>query len=86
VQFGESGRVSGRASCNTYTGQYALSGEGVAIRDPAVTVRACAASLMAQEERFLATLRAVHGFDFTSDGALVLRADGKRSIKARRGG
>lgn len=86
VQFGDSGSVSGRASCNTYTGQHALSGEGVAIRDPAVTLRACALSLMAQEERFLATLRAVRGFDFSSDGALVLKADGRRSVKARRGG
>lgn len=68
MQFGDSSSVSGRAPCNTYTGQYTLSGEGVTIRDPAVT------------------LRAVRGFNFTSDGALVLKADGKRSIKARRGG
>ena len=86
VQFGDSGSVSGRASCNTYTGQYTLSGEGVTIRDAAVTLRACAPSLMAQEARFLTTLRAVRGFDFTNDGALVLKADGTRSIKARRGG
>lgn len=86
VQFGDRGSVSGRASCNTFNGQYTLSGEGVTIRDPAVTLRACAPSLMAQEERFLTTLRAVRGFDFTSDGDLVLKADGKRSIKARRGG
>jgi heat shock protein HslJ/uncharacterized lipoprotein YbaY len=85
VQFGDNGRVSGRASCNTYTAHYALSGEGISVRDPVVTQRACAPSLMVQEERFLTTLRGVRSFDFTSDGALVLKADGKRLIKARRG-
>ncbi|HQR72767.1 MAG TPA: META domain-containing protein [Burkholderiaceae bacterium] len=86
LRLAEGGQVSGRASCNTYTARYELSGEGLAIGEVAVTQRACAPSLMAQEERFLATLRAVRSFDFTSDGALVLKADGQRSIKARRGG
>jgi heat shock protein HslJ/uncharacterized lipoprotein YbaY len=86
LRFAESGQVSGSAFCNTYSAQYTLSGESLAIRDATVTQKACAPSLMAQEERFLATLRAVRSFDFTGNGALVLTADGKRSIKARRGG
>lgn len=84
--FADGGQLSGRASCNTYTARYALSGEGLTFSDATVTQKACAPSLMAQEERFLATLRAVRSFDFTSDGALLLKADGQRSIKARRGG
>ena len=38
---------------------------------------------MNQEQRFLEALRTVDRFDFTPDGALVLRGGAQRSILAR---
>lgn len=84
VGFGADGRVSGQASCNRYTGEYELTGEGLRIARAAVTKRACAAALMRQEQRFLAVLAAVQRFGFTADGALVLIASDGRRVVARR--
>lgn len=84
LSFGDNGRVSGRASCNAYTGQYSLSGEGLSISETAGTMMACAAPLMRQEALFLGVLRDVRRFDFRPDGALVLQTDDRRTITARR--
>jgi heat shock protein HslJ/uncharacterized lipoprotein YbaY len=82
--FGADGRISGRASCNTYGGQYTLTGEALTIGKAAVTMMACAPSLDAQEQRFLSALAATQRFEITADGALLLLGPGDRSIKARR--
>lgn len=83
--FGADGRVSGRASCNSYTGAYELTGEGLRIGKAATTTMACAPPLMEQERRFLEALAAVRRFEIAPDGALVLvSADGQRIIAARR--
>jgi heat shock protein HslJ len=82
--FGLDGRISGRASCNTYGGQYKLTGESLTIDKAATTMMACAPSLDAQEQRFLAALAATQRFEITGDGALLLLGSGDRSIKARR--
>jgi heat shock protein HslJ/uncharacterized lipoprotein YbaY len=82
--FGPDGRVSGRASCNNFTGQYKLTGEGLTVSQTAGTMMACPPALMEQEAKFLEVLRNVQRFDLTADGALVLQADDRRTIKARR--
>ncbi len=82
--FGVDGRISGRASCNTYGGQYTLTGETLTIDNAAVTMMACSPSLDAQEQRFLAALAATQRFEITRDGALLLLGPGDRSIKAFR--
>jgi len=84
LNFGDSGRVSGRASCNTYTGQYSLSGEGLTVSNTAGTMMACAPPLMRQEDLFLGVLRDVRRFDFRPDGALLLQTDDRRTLTARR--
>jgi putative lipoprotein len=84
--FGADGRLSGRASCNTYTAEYAASGDTVRVSNVAGTARACAPSLMAQEQRFYDALKAATRFEFRADGALVLHAGDGRRILARRGG
>lgn len=82
LNFWTDGRVSGRASCNSYMGQYQLTGEGLSIGQTATTRMACAPSLMEQEQRVLRNLENLQGFDFDETGALLLRsADG--SFKAR---
>ena len=84
LSFGDNGRVSGRASCNSYTGQYSLSGEGLTVSNTAGTMMACAPPLMRQEDLFLGVLRDVRRFDFRPDGALLLQTDDRRTITARR--
>lgn len=84
LNFGDNGRVSGRASCNSYTGQYSLSGEGLTISSTAGTMMACAPPLMRQEGLFFGVLRDVRRFDVRPDGALFLQTDDRRTITARR--
>jgi heat shock protein HslJ len=83
LNFGADGRVAGRASCNSYTAQYTLTGETLTIDKVAGTMMACPPGLMAQEALFLEVLRNVRRFDFAPDGALVL-TDDRRTITARR--
>lgn len=84
LDFGADGRLAGRASCNTYAGRYSLTGEKLVLTRPAVTRKACAPSLMQQEDKFLRILRDVVGFDVDRQGALVLRTGDGRTIRARR--
>jgi heat shock protein HslJ len=84
LNFGGDGRVYGRSSCNNYTAQYTLTGEGLTVSKAAGTMMACEPALMQQEGVFLDVLRNVRAFDFRDDGALVLRAGDGRTIVARR--
>lgn len=85
LDFGSDGRVSGRAFCNNFTGQYKLTGEGLTVSpNIAATMMACPPALMTQEASFLEVLRSVRRFDLTADGALVLRTDDGRTLTARR--
>lgn len=84
LEFGADGRVAGASSCNNYHGDYALSGEGLAISRLAGTLRACASALMEQEKAFLEVLTRVTRFEIAADGALVLHGADQRSIRARR--
>jgi putative lipoprotein len=84
--FGPDGRLSGRGSCNTFNGQYVITGDAVTVSGIAGTKVSCAPSLMAQEARFHEVLRDVKRFEIRADGALVLHTDDRRSILSRRGG
>lgn len=84
LAFGADGRVSGRASCNTYSAQYTLSGEALTVSHAATTLMACIPPLEEQERRFLDVLRDVRRFELTDTGALVLYAGDGRSVTARR--
>jgi heat shock protein HslJ/uncharacterized lipoprotein YbaY len=85
LAFAPDGRLAGRASCNSYTATYTLSGEGLAIGKGATTMMACAPSLMQQEDRFLDILHNARRFEITDSGALVLITADNRRITARRG-
>jgi heat shock protein HslJ len=84
LNFGPDGRVSGRSSCNNFTGQYKLTGEGLTVSNTAGTMMACPPALMEQESAFLAVLRNVRRFEVRADGALILQTDGQGTIRARR--
>lgn len=84
LNFAADGNLHGRASCNTFTTTYKLSGEGLAIGKTAATMVACAPSLMQQEGRFLDVLQNARRFEITDTGALVLLTPDGRRITARR--
>jgi heat shock protein HslJ/uncharacterized lipoprotein YbaY len=84
LNFAADGNLSGRASCNTFTTTYKLSGEGLAIGKTAATMMACAPSLMQQEGRFLDILQNARRFEITDTGALMLVTADDRRITARR--
>jgi heat shock protein HslJ len=82
--FGLDGRVTGKAFCNTYSGGYTLTGEGLDFKDMAATRMACMEPLDGLEQRFMAVLTKVQRFDITADGALMLHADDGGTIMALR--
>lgn len=84
LDFDAQDRVFGRAGCNTYNGRYTLTGEGLSVTNPATTLKACAESLMQQEQRFLEILGSVQRFELSENGALILHAANGRTITARR--
>ena len=84
LAFGDNGRLSGTAACNSYTATYGLSGEGLTIGPAASTRKACDPPLMAQEQTFLALLAVVNRFEIAADGALILHTSDGRTLRARR--
>lgn len=84
LTFGANGRISGSASCNTYSAGYVLTGEGVTITMPIASMRSCEAPYMAQEAEFLETLRGVNRYELSADGLLTLHAIDGGTITARR--
>jgi heat shock protein HslJ len=84
LNFGTDGRLWGRASCNNYTGEFALTGESLTLSPSATTRMACAPSLMNQEKKFLGLLARVQRFEVDQTGALILHTDDGLSILARR--
>lgn len=75
--------MSGRAGCNGYFAGYELTGETLRFQQAGATMMACAPALMDQERKFLDTLATVTGFDFSDDGALLLKSGDETVLKAR---
>ena len=84
LRFDPDGRLTGVATCNAFTGDYALTGEGLSLSRTATSLRACMPTLMGQENDFLTILANVQRFEILPDGTLVLHAPDKRRITARR--
>jgi heat shock protein HslJ len=81
IDFRSDGLLTGAAGCNRYRTDWALAGNSLQIRAAAATRRACQADLMHHEQRFLAQLTAITGFDIDAAGALRLNgADGNLII------
>lgn len=82
LTFGADGRVSGSASCNSYTGSYARDRGTLSFTLALVTTeKACAPSLMDQERRFLAMLGAARRIELLPTGALLLSTPEGKSLR-----
>ncbi len=84
LRFGEDGRVSGSAGCNTYGAQFQVVDDALTTDKTMSTMMACAENLMAQERTFLDLLAAVERYAIDGSGALILRAGDGVVIVARR--
>ena len=82
LAFGADGRISGSASCNQYSGSYALDRGALSFTSALVaTQRACAPSLMDQERRFLAILGAARRIELLPTGALLLSTPEGKALR-----
>jgi heat shock protein HslJ len=84
LSFHPDGSVSGRSFCNTFRGNYTLTGESLTITLGASTLMACSPTLMNQEKQFADTLAEVRRFEIGSDGRLILHTNNRQTIKASR--
>lgn len=84
LNFGEDGRLAGRAGCNSYSASYELEFETLTFGAAMSTRMACAPALMNQESRFFGLLETVERYEFDSTGALILHGSDGGTILARR--
>jgi heat shock protein HslJ len=75
ASFSADGIVAGNAGCNTYNGSYTAEGDTLSIGPIATTRMVCEASLLEQEQAFLAALQATSRYTLASD-RLTLRDAG----------
>ena len=82
-----SGRATGSAGCNTFSGPFnTRSDDRIDIGPLAVTRMACEPQIMEQEARYLSILEDASSFNRYGDGGFsIIAADG-RAIRFRRGG
>ena len=77
----ESGKVTGRAPCNSYFASATIEGAEIAIGKPGATMMACEQRLMTQERAFFDALEKVASFR-VENGSLVLKAaDGRELLR-----
>ena len=82
LTFDADGRISGSASCNQYSGSYALDRGALIFTSALVaTQKACVPSLMDQERRFLAILGAARRIERLPTGALLLSTSEGKSLR-----
>jgi len=82
--FEKLGRMSGRA-CNSYSGSYQVSGEGLRFGAIVSTKRACAPPLGEQENALFAVLRDAVRYELGADGSLTIQTSDGRRLVARKG-
>jgi heat shock protein HslJ len=74
-------RISGRASCNSYSAGVTAAGEILRVASAVTTKMACAPPVMEQEQRFLAALGAVAAH--RREGDRLLLVDGNGRVRLR---
>ena len=80
------GKISGRASCNRYTGQATVDDKTISVNPLGLTRMACTPALMSQEQKFMALLQGVRNWKIDQTGALILVDAKGQTIVARRAG
>lgn len=82
LNFGDDGRVYGRAFCNNFTGSYQLQGDKLAISEVASTMMMCDEAAMKQEQTMLDILGNSEQLALTTEGNLVITTTDGRTLTA----
>ena len=84
ITFSPDGIVSGSGGCNNFSGKYEASGNDLTVSSGiAMTRKACAPALMAQDQRLLTILQNAKNYSINNGKLIILNKDG-RSVTARR--
>jgi heat shock protein HslJ len=62
LRFESASQISGNGGCNTFNGDYSVSGSNIWIGAPATTQMLCAEDVAAQESQYLAALQSASTF------------------------
>jgi heat shock protein HslJ len=82
LMFGSDGKVAGKSGCNNYSANYQLSGAKLRVFPPMIGTRMmCPPAIMTQEARFQKILSEAEQATVGADGALVVTAKDKKSIR-----
>ena len=85
LEFGADGRLSGHATCNTFSATYTLEGTQLRVGPLASTRMRCRQQQMEQEDRILSALELATSARVRPDGLLELReADGRGVLRGTR--
>ena len=85
IRFDGSGKITGNASCNAFTGSFKLSAGRLVVAPLAMTRKACVPQLMAQEQTIISVLQTVSHVRIDETGLLILQNDEGGRITARQG-
>lgn len=80
----ENGQVGGSTGCNSYSGAFELTGEGMSFGPMMTTRMMCGAELMAQEQNFLTALGQADRFNIGEDGLLRFYSGDTQLVTADR--
>ena len=80
LAFDARGGVSGFAGCNSFTGSYTLTGEGLSFSPLATTRKSCGEETDRAEIELLARLAETIAFDMSETGDLILQQPGDALI------
>ncbi len=86
MKFDADGRVSGNASCNSYTGSFKVNAGKLLVAPLAMTRKACLPAVMQQEQAFIQVLQTATNMTLDPSGVLTLSNEEGGEITARRGG
>lgn len=81
IRFDSSGRVSGSASCNRYTGSYTLDGDQVSFSPFASTRRACEPDISIQESRYLDALETAERIELSGPYLFIYTTQFDRPLR-----
>ncbi|WP_158260071.1 META domain-containing protein [Zobellella endophytica] len=83
LNFGDDGRLYGRAFCNGFQGGYRLEGDKLETTGMASTMMLCTPAQMEREQLMLDMLGNGQRIEFTPGGELVIHANDGRTLTAR---
>jgi heat shock protein HslJ len=81
--FGDDGKLTGSAGCNSYFGSYEVDGEAITFGPLGSTLMACAEpeGIMNQEQAYLAALESAGTYRIEGDKLELIDADGMRVVQ-----